>query len=182
MKHSVVATTASEAAPFNTLHRFPDALWESSSMARCVALIYQFRSCSFLSALIIYHDCIIVQAGHRLPSDIASPPSSPSHEAYPGDVFCLYSRLLERAAKMSDKFGGGSLTALPIIEIQGGDCPPTFPLVSVFRTLFLTAEHLILSQVISTADGQIFLRALSMSVFRSLVLVLPPRRKAHIPA
>lgn len=51
----------------------------------------------------------------------------PGREAYPGDVFYLHSRLLERAAKMSDKFGGGSLTALPIIETQGGDVSAYIP-------------------------------------------------------
>ena len=51
----------------------------------------------------------------------------PGLEAYPGDVFYLHSRLLERAAKMSDKFGGGSLTALPIIETQGGDVSAYIP-------------------------------------------------------
>ena len=51
----------------------------------------------------------------------------PGREAYPGDVFYLHSRLLERAAKMSEKFGGGSLTALPIIETQGGDVSAYIP-------------------------------------------------------
>ena len=51
----------------------------------------------------------------------------PGREAYPGDVFYLHSRLLERAAKMNDKFGGGSLTALPIIETQGGDVSAYIP-------------------------------------------------------
>ncbi|KAI6113116.1 P-loop containing nucleoside triphosphate hydrolase protein [Pisolithus sp. B1] len=66
----------------------------------------------------------------------------PGREAYPGDVFYLHSRLLERAAKMSDKFGGGSLTALPIIETQGGDVSAYIP-----------------TNVISITDGQIFLEA-----------------------
>jgi len=61
----------------------------------------------------------------------------PGREAYPGDVFYLHSRLLERAAKMSDKFGGGSLTALPIIETQGGDVSAYIPTnVSVFSYSF----------------------------------------------
>ena len=51
----------------------------------------------------------------------------PGREAYPGDVFYLHSRLLERAAKMNEKFGGGSLTALPIIETQGGDVSAYIP-------------------------------------------------------
>ena len=62
----------------------------------------------------------------------------PGREAYPGDVFYLHSRLLERAAKMSDKFGGGSLTALPIIETQGGDVSAYIPTnVSVFCFLLV---------------------------------------------
>ena len=63
-------------------------------------------------------------------------------EAYPGDVFYLHSRLLERAAKMSDKHGGGSLTALPVIETQGGDVSAYIP-----------------TNVISITDGQIFLES-----------------------
>jgi len=64
----------------------------------------------------------------------------PGREAYPGDVFYLHSRLLERAAKMHDKFGGGSLTALPVIETQAGDVSAYIP-----------------TNVISITDGQIFL-------------------------
>merc|ERR1712065_106387 len=64
----------------------------------------------------------------------------PGREAYPGDVFYLHSRLLERAAKMSDKLGGGSLTALPIIETQAGDVSAYIP-----------------TNVISITDGQVFL-------------------------
>ena len=64
----------------------------------------------------------------------------PGREAYPGDVFYLHSRLLERAAKLSDEHGGGSLTALPIIETQGGDVSAFIP-----------------TNVISITDGQIFL-------------------------
>ena len=64
----------------------------------------------------------------------------PGREAYPGDVFYLHSRLLERAAKMNDDFGGGSLTALPVIETQAGDVSAYIP-----------------TNVISITDGQIFL-------------------------
>src|SRR5438270_2335338 len=64
----------------------------------------------------------------------------PGREAYPGDVFYLHSRLLERAAKLSDKLGGGSLTALPIIETQAGDVSAYIP-----------------TNVISITDGQIYL-------------------------
>ncbi len=63
----------------------------------------------------------------------------PGREAYPGDVFYLHSRLLERAAKMSDAFGAGSLTALPVIETQAGDVSAYIP-----------------TNVISITDGQIF--------------------------
>jgi len=66
----------------------------------------------------------------------------PGREAYPGDVFYLHSRLLERAAKMNDKLGGGSMTALPIIETQGGDVSAYIP-----------------TNVISITDGQIFLES-----------------------
>jgi F-type H+-transporting ATPase subunit alpha len=65
----------------------------------------------------------------------------PGREAYPGDVFYLHSRLLERAARLSDDLGGGSLTALPIIETQAGDVSAYIP-----------------TNVISITDGQIFLR------------------------
>lgn len=64
----------------------------------------------------------------------------PGREAYPGDVFYLHSRLLERAAKMNDDYGGGSLTALPVIETQAGDVSAYIP-----------------TNVISITDGQIFL-------------------------
>ena len=65
---------------------------------------------------------------------------APGREAYPGDVFYLHSRLLERAARMSDEYGGGSLTALPIIETQAGDVSAYIP-----------------TNVISITDGQIYL-------------------------
>jgi len=66
----------------------------------------------------------------------------PGREAYPGDVFYLHSRLLERAAKLSPKYGGGSLTSLPIIETQAGDVSAYVP-----------------TNVISITDGQIFLES-----------------------
>jgi len=85
----------------------------------------------------------------------------PGREAYPGDVFYLHSRLLERAAKMSDKFGGGSLTALPIIETQGGDVSAYIPTnVCLFFPSQYWPPHLFrILQVISITDGQIFLEA-----------------------
>ena len=79
----------------------------------------------FLQALIIYDDLSKQAVAYRQMSLLLRRP--PGREAYPGDVFYLHSRLLERAAKMNDKFGGGSLTALPIIETQGGDVSAYIP-------------------------------------------------------
>ena len=70
----------------------------------------------------------------------------PGREAYPGDVFYLHSRLLERAAKMSDKFGGGSLTALPIIETQGGD-------VSAYIPTNVRLPNVLFDPIVSTVSG-----------------------------
>ena len=84
----------------------------------------QFFDCLF-TALIIYDDLSKQAVAYRQMSLLLRRP--PGREAYPGDVFYLHSRLLERAAKMSDKFGGGSLTALPIIETQGGDVSAYIP-------------------------------------------------------
>jgi F-type H+/Na+-transporting ATPase subunit alpha len=89
-------------------------------------------------ALIIYDDLTKHAAAYRQMSLLLRRP--PGREAYPGDVFYLHSRLLERAAKMSDEKGGGSLTALPIIETQAGDISAYIP-----------------TNVISITDGQIFL-------------------------
>ncbi len=89
-------------------------------------------------ALIIYDDLTKHAAAYRQMSLLLRRP--PGREAYPGDVFYLHSRLLERAAKLSDKLGGGSLTALPIIETQAGDIGAYIP-----------------TNVISITDGQIFL-------------------------
>ena len=91
-------------------------------------------------ALIVYDDLTKQAVAYRQMSLLLRRP--PGREAYPGDVFYLHSRLLERAAKMSDKHGGGSLTALPIIETQGGDVSAYIP-----------------TNVISITDGQIFLEA-----------------------
>ena len=71
-----------------------------------------------MHALIVYDDLSKQAVAYRQMSLVRRPPG---REAYPGDVFYLHSRLLERAAKLSDKSGGGSLTALPIIETQAGD-------------------------------------------------------------
>jgi F-type H+/Na+-transporting ATPase subunit alpha len=89
-------------------------------------------------ALIVYDDLSKHAWAYRQISLILRRP--PGREAYPGDVFYLHSRLLERAAKLSDKYGGGSLTALPIIEIQAGDLSAYIP-----------------TNVISITDGQIYL-------------------------
>ncbi len=89
-------------------------------------------------ALIIYDDLTKHAAAYRQMSLLLRRP--PGREAYPGDVFYLHSRLLERAAKMSDELGGGSLTALPIIETQAGDISAYIP-----------------TNVISITDGQIFM-------------------------
>lgn len=89
-------------------------------------------------ALIVYDDLTKQAAAYRQLSLLLRRP--PGREAYPGDVFYIHSRLLERAAKLSDKEGGGSLTALPIIETQAGDVSAYIP-----------------TNVISITDGQIFL-------------------------
>ncbi|CZR53904.1 uncharacterized protein PAC_03786 [Phialocephala subalpina] len=91
-------------------------------------------------AVIIFDDLSKQAVAYRQMSLLLRRP--PGREAYPGDVFYLHSRLLERAAKMNDKHGGGSLTALPIIETQGGDVSAYIP-----------------TNVISITDGQIFLEA-----------------------
>jgi F-type H+-transporting ATPase subunit alpha len=89
-------------------------------------------------ALIIYDDLSKHAVAYRQMSLLLRRP--PGREAYPGDVFYLHSRLLERAAKLSDDLGGGSLTALPIIETQAGDVSAYIP-----------------TNVISITDGQIYL-------------------------
>ncbi|MYF81001.1 MAG: F0F1 ATP synthase subunit alpha, partial [Chloroflexi bacterium] len=91
-------------------------------------------------ALIIYDDLSKHAWAYRQISLLLRRP--PGREAYPGDVFYLHSRLLERAAKLSDEYGGGSITALPIIETQAGDVSAYIP-----------------TNVISITDGQIFLEA-----------------------
>jgi len=91
-----------------------------------------------MHALIIYDDLSKQAVAYRQMSLLLRRP--PGREAYPGDVFYLHSRLLERAAKLNDESGGGSLTALPIIETQAGDVSAYIP-----------------TNVISITDGQIFL-------------------------
>ncbi|KAF1828615.1 ATP synthase-like protein subunit alpha [Decorospora gaudefroyi] len=129
MKYTViVAATASEAAPMQYLAPF-----SGCSMGEW------FRD-NGKHALIIYDDLTKQAVAYRQMSLLLRRP--PGREAYPGDVFYLHSRLLERAAKMNDKLGGGSLTALPVIETQGGDVSAYIP-----------------TNVISITDGQIFLEA-----------------------
>ncbi|EUC37437.1 hypothetical protein COCCADRAFT_85549 [Bipolaris zeicola 26-R-13] len=132
MKYTiVVAATASEAAPLQYIAPFTGC-----SM---LTLFFRFRD-NGKHALIIYDDLTKQAVAYRQMSLLLRRP--PGREAYPGDVFYLHSRLLERAAKMNDKLGGGSLTALPVIETQGGDVSAYIP-----------------TNVISITDGQIFLEA-----------------------
>merc|ERR1711942_359776 len=127
MKYSiVVSATASDAAPLQYL-----APYSGCAMGE------YFRD-NGMHALIIYDDLSKQAVAYRQMSLLLRRP--PGREAYPGDVFYLHSRLLERAAKMSDNFGGGSLTALPVIETQAGDVSAYIP-----------------TNVISITDGQIFL-------------------------
>jgi len=91
-------------------------------------------------ALVVYDDLSKQAEAYRQISLLLRRP--PGREAYPGDVFYLHSRLLERAAKLSDERGGGSLTALPIIETKAGDISAYIP-----------------TNVISITDGQIFLQS-----------------------
>jgi F-type H+-transporting ATPase subunit alpha len=127
MKYTtVVAATASDAAPLQFLAPYTG----------CTIGEY-FRD-NGMHALIIYDDLSKQAVAYRQMSLLLRRP--PGREAYPGDVFYLHSRLLERAAKLSEANGGGSLTALPIIETQAGDVSAYIP-----------------TNVISITDGQIFL-------------------------
>jgi F-type H+-transporting ATPase subunit alpha len=122
----VVAATASDPAPMQFL-----APYSATSMA-------EFFRDNGKHALIIYDDLSKQAVAYRQMSLLLRRP--PGREAYPGDVFYLHSRLLERSAKLNEDNGGGSLTALPIIETQGGDVSAFIP-----------------TNVISITDGQIFL-------------------------
>src|ERR1700692_2671586 len=122
----VFPATASEPAPMQYLAPFA-----------ATAMGEYFRD-SGRHALVIYDDLSKHAASYREISLLLRRP--PGREAYPGDVFYLHSRLLERSSKVSEKLGGGSLTALPIIETQAGDVSAYIP-----------------TNVISTPDGQIFL-------------------------
>merc|ERR1719469_763236 len=122
----IVAATASDAAPLQFI----------SPYTGCA--IGEFFRDNGMHALIIYDDLSKQAVAYRQMSLLLRRP--PGREAYPGDVFYLHSRLLERAAKMSDDMGAGSLTALPVIETQAGDVSAYIP-----------------TNVISITDGQIFL-------------------------
>ena len=122
----IVAATASDPAPLQFL-----APYSGCAMAE------YFRD-NGMHSLIIYDDLSKQSVAYRQMSLLLRRP--PGREAFPGDVFYLHSRLLERAAKMSDDVGAGSMTALPVVETQGGDVSAYIP-----------------TNVISITDGQIFL-------------------------
>ena len=122
----VVAATAAESAPLQYLAPY-------AGVAMAEHFMYQGKHC-----LCIYDDLTKHAAAYRAMSLLLRRP--PGREAYPGDVFYLHSRLLERAAKLNDELGGGSITALPIIETQAGDLSAYIP-----------------TNVISITDGQIML-------------------------
>ena len=123
---TIVAATASDSAPLQFLAPYTGCT------------IGEFFRDNGMHALIVYDDLSKQAVAYRQMSLLLRRP--PGREAYPGDVFYLHSRLLERSAKLSDKNGGGSLTALPIIETQAGDVSAYIP-----------------TNVISITDGQIFL-------------------------
>lgn len=124
----IVSATASDVAPLQYI-----APYAGSAMAE--HFMYQGKD-----VLIIYDDLSKHAVAYRAMSLLLRRP--PGREAYPGDVFYLHSRLLERAARLSDELGGGSITALPIIETQAGDVSAYIP-----------------TNVISITDGQIFLES-----------------------
>jgi len=124
----VVAATASDSAPLQFLAPY------------CGVTMGEFFRDSGRHALLVYDDLSKHAVAYRQLSLLLRRP--PGREAFPGDVFYLHSRLLERAAKMGDKYGAGSLTALPIIETQAGDVSAYIP-----------------TNVISITDGQIFLES-----------------------
>ena len=123
---TVVASTASELAPLQYIAPYSGCAIGEEWMERGE------------DVLVVYDDLSKHAAAYRTLSLLLKRP--PGREAYPGDVFYLHSRLLERAARLSDELGGGSLTALPIIETQAGDVSAYIP-----------------TNVISITDGQIYL-------------------------
>ena len=146
--------TSSVAATVETLRRFkaleytvvvsspasdPASMQYIAPYAGC-AIAEQFMYADKKDALIVYDDLSKHAVAYRAMSLLLRRP--PGREAYPGDVFYLHSRLLERSARLSDELGGGSMTALPIIETQAGDFSAYVP-----------------TNVISITDGQIYLQA-----------------------
>ena len=125
---TIVAATASDSAPLQYIAPYAGT-----------ALAEYFMS-KGKSVLIVYDDLSKHAVAYRAISLLLR--RSPGREAYPGDVFYLHSRLLERSCRMSDKLGGGSITALPIVETQAGDVSAYIP-----------------TNVISITDGQIFLES-----------------------
>merc|ERR1719198_1441645 len=123
---TIVAATASDSAPLQFLAPYTGCA------------IGEYYRDNGKHAVIFYDDLTKQASAYRQMSLLLRRP--PGREAYPGDVFYLHSRLLERAAKLSDDLGGGSMTALPIIETQAGDVSAYIP-----------------TNVISITDGQIFL-------------------------
>ncbi len=130
----IVAATASEPAPMQYI-----APYAGTAIAEYF-MYTKDENGKGAATLCIYDDLTKQAAAYRQVSLILRRP--PGREAYPGDVFYLHSRLLERAAKLSEEMGGGSLTALPIIETQAGDVSAYIP-----------------TNVISITDGQIFLES-----------------------
>ena len=129
MDHTIVlASTASDCAPLQYI-----APYAGTALAEF--FMYQGKD-----VLIVYDDLSKHAVAYRAISLLLE--RSPGREAYPGDVFYLHSRLLERSSRLSDKLGGGSITALPIIETQAGDVSAYIP-----------------TNVISITDGQIFLES-----------------------
>jgi len=124
----IVAANAADPAPLQFISPY------------CGASMGEFFRDSGRHALVVYDDLTKQAAAYRQVSLLLRRP--PGREAYPGDIFYLHSRLLERAAKLSDDLGGGSMTALPVIETQAGDVSAYIP-----------------TNVISITDGQIYLES-----------------------
>ena len=153
----IVAAAANEAAPIKWIAPYAGA-----------AMGEYYRD-SGQHALVVFDDLTKHAHAYRQLSLLLRRP--PGREAFPGDVFYLHSRLLERAAKLSDDLGGGSLTALPIIETQAGDISAYIP-----------------TNVISITDGQIFLDqdlflggTRPATCFIALICAAPPTRDTEMP-
>src|SRR3990167_2997605 len=129
MEHTIVVIAGASS---------PAALWYIAPYAGCAMGEYFMDKGK--DVLVVYDDLTKHAWSYRQISLLLRRP--PGREAYPGDVFYLHSRLLERAAKLDKKYGGGSLTALPIIETQAGDVSAYIP-----------------TNVISITNGQIYLES-----------------------